>query len=461
MSYQREFKKAGLLNQKKAIWLCSVRKSPFWVTPHNAPYFRPYLLIIFDVTMDKIRHVEAVDKISNPDEVLMHLFKAMLKPMPGSGKRCRPESIAFEDNSLADALSGRLKELNIRSEVRPGMNLIDKALKDFTDFQSEGRPQPALVDIPQITVPLMEEFYKSADVYYRAAPWANLTDENPIKIEYDGVIRYVAVMGNAGESFGLAAYNTLEDLERVYEIDEPSETANLLNMSVTYDNPRFMSYRDLDEIEKRNWPIAGELAYPLALKVDLPDRVTTLTLAEVEWFAAALKVLPDFISNQIRIDADVVNPVKKIYTLSGIHNQKTASCTFPVLEHLDEKDAVFIEIADSFVKGWDCDDESTNFAGQVSILMVGFLQDLLTNGLSMNTVKRHEENCWWIGKFMCEMYGGKPFSFDLFYQEPQFVQEFTDEVSKARSRIDSYCTTWRKLSRYAYLVESSAEDDLE
>jgi hypothetical protein len=110
-------------------------------------------------------------------------------------------------------------------------------------------------------------------------------------------------------------------------------------------------------------------------------------------------------------------------------------------------------MADIFINGWNYDQDSPDFARQVGLLMIGFFQSLLDEGLTEKTMDRHEENSWWIGKFLCDKYRQESFSFDMLYGSPRFVHEFANEVSDAPTRINAYRTTWRKLSRYAALVE--------
>jgi hypothetical protein len=51
------------------------------------------------------------------------------------------------------------------------------------------------------------------------APWRWLTDHHPLAIRYrpEDAPRYAVVMGSGGEVLGLAVYDTLADLQRIYQ----------------------------------------------------------------------------------------------------------------------------------------------------------------------------------------------------------------------------------------------------
>ncbi|MBN1316853.1 MAG: hypothetical protein JXA42_15345 [Anaerolineales bacterium] len=449
----RDIKRATLLNQKKSVWLCSVRRSPIWITPRNAPYLRPYIVLVMDADADLVRHTESIEEYPTTDELMNHILRAMLKPMSSSGRRCRPEMIAIDDRNMVEALADRLSELNVRCEYRVAMNLIDKALLSMAKDMRGGELPPALIDIPRVTVPLLEDFFKSADLFYRAAPWNLLSDDEPIEIEYDGMTRYAAIMGNAGVTFGLATYESKEDLDIIYSTDDPETTAKMASLTVTYDNPMFLSFRDLDEIEKRGWPVEEEEAYPLTIKIIPPGDIVTLSVDDLTFMAAALKALPDFISNHLCRDGETVSPAQCTYHLSGIHNNREISFTFPIDDFGDDLDIAF-EIIEDFIDGWHDDDPETyHFSRLAGIVIISFLNRLEDEGFAYSTIDRHEKNCWYIGKFLCREHGNKFFSPELFMGPPRYVQEFAKEVSDAPSTIRSYQATWRKLARYVTLKE--------
>ena len=100
------------------------------------------------------------------------------------------------------------------------------------------------------------------------------------------------------------------------------------------------------------------------------------------------------------------------------------------------------------IQDWYRDEASHAFARQVGALLIGFLDYLELTGLSEPSLRKHEQNCWLIGKFTCEYGGFKTYSPAVFLGGPRYLDEFRRKVSGSASAVSSYQATWRRLGRF-------------
>ncbi len=104
--------------------------------------------------------------------------------------------------------------------------------------------------------------------------------------------------------------------------------------------------------------------------------------------------------------------------------------------------------AEAYIKDWNWDEASHEFALQMGAFLLQFLDYLRSSGLSQETVRKHERNCWLIGSFECDYGYHDAFTPAIFLDGPGFIYEFKRKVSDSRYAIDSYESTWRKIEKY-------------
>ena len=103
---------------------------------------------------------------------------------------------------------------------------------------------------------------------------------------------------------------------------------------------------------------------------------------------------------------------------------------------------------DDFIKGWNWDEESHEYARQLGTFLLQFLDSLEATGLSAQTLKKHRDNCWCIGLLHCSYWFRGVFSPSMFLYAPSYVDEFKRKMSDSGYAVASYQATWRKLGRY-------------
>jgi hypothetical protein len=101
-----------------------------------------------------------------------------------------------------------------------------------------------------------------------------------------------------------------------------------------------------------------------------------------------------------------------------------------------------------FIKDWNWDEGSHEFALQMGTFLLEFIDSLHTSGVSRKTFSKHKSNCWLIGSFECDYGHHDAFTPAIFLNGPGFIHEFKHKVSDSKYAITSYKSTWRKIEKY-------------
>jgi len=445
------------LKRSNATWQCTARRAPTWITPKEQPPYRPYIVLVLEVEKDLVRTFSIHDERPALGVVLQTLLQAMLRPAIGSGGRHRPARILLDDAELVQALTSQLTAMDVRCEYRADLPLMTAALREMEAHINRREPTPGLLSQPGMTVPLVGELYAAAAEYYRQAPWRWLSDSQPIEVRYpsDGRARYALVLGHGGDAFGLSSYESLDDLRKIYTGTKPEQVSKQISaFALVFDEGMAMSFDDLDAMERYGWPVAGKLAYPWAIKMVPPNRPSALSVSEALWLAAALRVVPDFLTGHLHADSGLPQPAEATYSLPEVHGGQKIALRFPVYQpeaeepSQEERSAVALQVVERFIQDWYWDEPSHKYARQVGAFLLAFITHLAEAGLSEQTVHKHFRNCLSIGRLACRYGRRKEFSPAIFLGEPSFVKEFKRHVSSSESAIASYEVTWRRLQRY-------------
>jgi hypothetical protein len=144
-----------------------------------------------------------------------------------------------------------------------------------------------------------------------------------IRYPPDNKPRYAVVMGSGGEVFGLAVYDTLDDLRLMYRADlSPQQTAEMTTWSVLFfEEAMAMSFDDLDAMAKYDWPVAAENAYPIFGRTTRKQEIVLPTKADVFWMegalAAILAYLPQHKRRGYRRVSHPTETTLSVTTISG------------------------------------------------------------------------------------------------------------------------------------------------
>ncbi|OPZ83562.1 MAG: hypothetical protein BWY76_02216 [bacterium ADurb.Bin429] len=284
-------KQAAALPKADEQWVMAVHLARTWVAERQQQPHRPYLLIAIS-NSGYIMGTRVYDAVPSAETVLAELLGMMLHPTVGAGEPRRPALIGTNDADLLQSIMPALDELAIDSGYAENLPMLDEPLAELEQAMNAGIPPlPSLTAIPGASDALLTHYFQMTADYYRAAVWRDLTDEFPLEIRFptEAKPRYAVVMGNAGEVFGLAVYDTKDALQALYRPGSPARTTRrTTGMALMYDYAYTMSFDDLDAIKAHDWPIAAPEAYPMLTRIRGGREMADPTLADLQWLGGAL-----------------------------------------------------------------------------------------------------------------------------------------------------------------------------
>ena len=123
-------------------------------------------------------------------------------------------------------------------------------------------------------------------------------------------------------------------------------------------------------------------------------------------------------------------------------------------EDVDDDDSL-----EDFIHDWYWNKPSHRFARQIGKFLLDFIEHIKNSGVSTETVNKHANNCWHIGKFECDYGSHKKFSPDILIGGEFHMYEFKRKVSDSKYSVNSYLATCRKLSKYVRALRSGMGSD--
>jgi hypothetical protein len=355
----RPNQKAQLLKlerQQGAKWYCAARRSRIWTKDERRQPERPYLVFVMEGETAAMRGFNMTPHPPRSGDIEKVLVEAMLltgdAPKDPHFRPYRPAQIVLEDQVMVQALTPRLAEIGVDILLAPStMQMMDDVNIEFSAHVQEDK-RLGLLEIAGVSTPIAAEFFAAAHDFYNAKPWANLNNLSVIGVRYpaeDTAARecYMSIMGNGGMEFGLALYNSVDDINRMMDERKAREFAkSATTIGITFDKAPSLPFGDHDAVEKYGWPIVGPQAYPAILKHHPRQGFVAPTPAEVALFTAALRAIPGFVRSHAHLRFGVVKPQSTVsitYELPAAHEGKHISLRYPVegiLEPPDEEDEV-------------------------------------------------------------------------------------------------------------------------
>ena len=391
--------KVHRLRQTDEVWESTIRRMRTWITPRNQSPYRPYVILTASQT-GKVVGSNVVDDFPTPDQVLNALAKTMRRPSLGGGRKRRPAVIYVDDEALVEALAPKLQEVDVRCEYRHTLREAEQALLSMEQFMTKQEPIPGLLKSPGVTPFMVNGLFEAAAYFYREAPWRWIDDSRPIEVRYppDGRLRYAVVMGHGGETYGLAVYSSTGELREVYAGTHPSKLIGRMEWtSLLFGEIMEVPFDDLDDMEKYGWPVAGELAYPIPIRVTRSGHPVRPGKSELLWFEAALLAIPTFVRDYMQADGELARPAEATLAVTMADGEYNIHLRYPVpgFEIPHEEEWAAIE-----------EEEETQAEAareRNAELLRTFEQWLTRKNLSARTVQRHLDNVEvFAGEYMAE-----------------------------------------------------------
>jgi uncharacterized protein DUF6930 len=274
---------AGAMPAGVTIWEAGLIPIPGGIESDPAARLAAALI----VAAGFILHAQLVPQPpSGIDAIATAIARAVRDVLAGGAHA--PSTIRVRHEEVATALAPLVSDLNIvvRSE-RDLRMLEDVALDMAQHLGGYDKPMP-LISMPptwaawQVPSATLIDVFTAAAAFYTSKPWTHLTDNQPLSLHLrDGKAWTAAVMGNAGEEFGLALYEDPADFLLVLTASEASEPfiamrGQVLSLSFNRlaDLPRPMQR----EIARSGWSVASPAAYPMLWALNTPGGGATTEL---------------------------------------------------------------------------------------------------------------------------------------------------------------------------------------
>ncbi|HLC40728.1 MAG TPA: hypothetical protein VJO34_03765 [Methylomirabilota bacterium] len=282
-------------------WQGGLLRLPTWVEegPGSRPY-RPWAAVWVSLATGQV-NVKMEPKQGARDFTLA--LEALLEfGLKGSLAGCRPGRIEVADEELGARLLDALGDREIRLTVVPDLQAAKAVLAEMSR-QMEGVPlHPDALDAKGVTVERMRAFAAAAKRFYEARPWRHLTDEDLIHVEApvaEPGLRYVVVLGAAGRTFGLGFFHSEEEHHELQYGEEPENFLEDSRWSVFFGPIWEMPFGDADLWEDHALPVAGENAYPVAIRLAPGEALHRPDAAALSYLEGLLLALGESTEDEI------------------------------------------------------------------------------------------------------------------------------------------------------------------
>ncbi|MGE5191766.1 MAG: DUF6930 domain-containing protein [Deltaproteobacteria bacterium] len=325
------------------IWQVAVSRVPTWMRDGER-MVRPWSILIVNHSEHLIIGQELVAQEPTADLVFDLLARAMRQPL--AGKRHRPSEIQVRDEPLWNAVQPHVEEIGIDCIFRTDLEEADFILGEMQKLmRPEGQP-PGISEPATFASAQGASFYEAAAAFFRRAPWRQLPPTAMIQVdcpqfrEFGPGRWYAVVLGQAGQTLGLAVYNERRAVEEICSgccsSDGPGDATAL---SLLFGEGFEIPIADWMAAEQHHWPLAGPEAYPLVLCSTGGVKVRPLEPWELQLLEACVRTIPDFVEQNPYVKGTatatfgLVPPANLKLTLSWVEPEEGCGADCDHCEH--------------------------------------------------------------------------------------------------------------------------------
>lgn len=178
----------------------------------------------------------------------------------------------------------------------------------------------------------MRAFAEAAGRFYQARPWQHLANEDLIVVDAPRApkgMAHISVLGNGGQQFGFACFESRAAFERVLEMTDARHMRRAFG--VTFGPVEDLPFDDVDLWEEHALPVAGPVAYPMAADIGR-DAIRRPSARELTHMEALLRALAD----TTEADLDQARWDRQVETFDG---PVTMSLSLPLLLEAEADDS--------------------------------------------------------------------------------------------------------------------------
>ena len=291
------------LPQKDDVWQADFRRLSNWIVTDGGAV-RPWLVLVMNHSKGLMLANEVSDHEPSPELLWDVLVQAMQHPAMGSPHR--PTKLRVRPAQPWESLRTHIEEIGVRLDATEEPAEVAGALEDVSEHLA-GKAEPGLLDAPGVTPGQVAGFYEAAAAFFRQAPWKKVGYESAIRVECDkfsGGPWYAVLMGQSGLTIGMALYDDLETLKRLWTRggDDEENARETVGTSVTFGEESDIPVADLEAAERYGWPVARPDAYPSVFRKERGLSTRPPLAWELELMEACLRAIPDFVNRRRQDD---------------------------------------------------------------------------------------------------------------------------------------------------------------
>jgi tetratricopeptide (TPR) repeat protein len=281
------------------IWQAAVSRVPTWMRD-GEEMVRPWSILIVNHSEHLIIGQELVTQEPTAEVVFDYLLRAMRQPL--AGKRHRPSEIQVREEPVWTALQPHLEEIGIDCIYRAELEEADYILGEMQKLMRPDGHPPGIAEGATFASAQGASFYEAAAAFFRRTPWHKLPPNALIQVDCPQLTEfgpgrwYAAVMGQGGQTLGMAIYNDLRAVEEICGgCCSSSGPAEATSLSLLFGEGFEIPIADWLAAEHHHWPLAGPEAYPLVLCSTGGVSVRPAEPWELQLLEACIRTIPDFV----------------------------------------------------------------------------------------------------------------------------------------------------------------------
>ena len=283
----------SLPRRPREVWQGGLVRMPTWVTEPGKKPFMPWGGAWVSLGPGLI-HVGRMGPPSErtPGQALEAFVQFALDPKSAG---YLPGRVEVTGPGVATDLQRALAPLGIAVVEREPLAALDDALACMDEGLNDGVVMPGAFSPPGATLDRFASFAEAARLFYEAAPWRHLTDEDLIRIEEPrgpAEQRHALVLGAGGHEFGLLLFESPALHEKLLSADTGREVFKReTHCSIFFGEITALPFEDAGLFEDHRLPVAGPAAYPWAARFGPKLRVQRLSPRAMAHVEAVLRAL--------------------------------------------------------------------------------------------------------------------------------------------------------------------------
>jgi tetratricopeptide (TPR) repeat protein len=291
------------LPQEDDTWQADARQLSNWIS-FGGTRVRPWIILVTSRSRDLVLAHDLSEEEPTPALLWDTLVKAMQHP--AAGEPHRPTELQIRPQPSWESLKPHLEEIDVRPVVTEELDQVTNVFDGMSEHIG-GKPHPGLLDMPGITPEQAGSFYEAAAYFFQQAPWKKVGYEAALRVEcgkFHSGPWYAVLMGQSGLTMGLAVYEDMDILRRMWSggEDDQENARESVGTSVTFGEEWDVPVSDLEAAKRYGWKVARPDAYPGVFHKERGMSMRPPLAWELELLEGCLRAIPDFVSRHKQDD---------------------------------------------------------------------------------------------------------------------------------------------------------------